>query len=259
MTEVRRKIEELYVFVKDKNNIHKEVKLLATVFKSGIAVADRELQERRRRAEVAEKALLEAKENAMLANDEYGDKEQEDGEDNDWRTVENHKDKRKKLKEEEKRKTEQKKKEEKENKNEEEEKKKKKTEERKKEVKKKENPRHRRERSKGDALVIEAKDKTTYAALLRKVREDPELKQLGENVVKIRRTQKGEMLFELKKDPSVRSSAFKELVEKSLGEDANVRALSQESVVECKDLDEITTEDEVRCALKVQCNLGDCL
>ncbi|XP_065085341.1 uncharacterized protein LOC135707449 [Ochlerotatus camptorhynchus] len=100
-------------------------------------------------------------------------------------------------------------------------------EERKKEVKKKENPRHRRERSKGDALVIEAKDKTTYAALLRKVREDPELKQLGENVVKTRRTQKGEMLFELKKDPSVRSSAFKELVEKSLGEDANVRALSQ--------------------------------
>ncbi|XP_065092784.1 uncharacterized protein LOC135713581 [Ochlerotatus camptorhynchus] len=266
MTEFRRKIEELYVFVKDKNNIHKEVKLLATVIKSGIAVADRELQEWRRRAEAAEKALLEAKENAMLAvaqetpkgptnsrpekrdretpgdeedpkkhkDDEYGDKEQEDGEDNDWRKV----------------------KEEKEKKNEEEEKKKK-TEERKKEVKKKENPRHHRERSKGDALVIEAKDKTTYAALLRKMREDPELKQLGENVVKTRRTQKGEMLFELKKDPSVRSSAFKELVEKSLGEDANVRALSQESVVECKDLDEITTEDEVRCALKVQGNLGD--
>ncbi|XP_065077313.1 nucleolar protein 58-like [Ochlerotatus camptorhynchus] len=217
MTEVRRKIEELYVFVKDKNNIHKEVKLLVTVIKSGIAVADRELQDWRRRAEAAEKALLEAKENAMLAvaqetpkgptnprpekrdretpgdeedpkkhkDDEYGDKEQEDGEDNDWQ---------------EKRKKEQNKKEEKEKKNEEEEKKKK-TEERKKEVKKKENPRYRRERSKGDALVIEAKDKTTYAALLRKVRGDLEWKQLGENVVKTRRTQKGEMLFELKKDP----------------------------------------------------------
>ncbi|XP_065085821.1 uncharacterized protein LOC135707836 [Ochlerotatus camptorhynchus] len=250
MTEVRKKIEELYVFVKDKNNIHKEVKLLATVIKSGISVADRELQEWRRRAEAAEKALLEAKENAMLAvaqetpkgqtnprpkkkrnretpgveedpkkhkDDEYGDKGQEDGEDNDWRKVENQKEKRKKLKEEEKRKTEQKKEEEKEKKNEEEEKKKK-TEERKKEVKKKENPRHRRERSKGDALVIEAKDKTTYAAFLRIVREDPKLKQLGESVVKTRRTQKAE----LKKDPSVRSSAFKELVEKSLGEDTNV-------------------------------------
>ncbi|XP_065091236.1 uncharacterized protein LOC135712203 [Ochlerotatus camptorhynchus] len=195
MTEVRRKIDELYVFVKDKNNIHKEVKLLATVIKSGITVADRELQEWRRRAEAAEKALLEAKENDY----EYGDKEQEDGEDSDWRKVENQKEKRKKLKEEEQRKKEQKKKEEKEKKNEEEEKKKK-TEERKKEFKKKENPRHRRERSKGDALVIEAKDKTTYAALLRKVREDPELKKLGEYVVKTRRTQKGEMLFELKKD-----------------------------------------------------------
>ncbi|XP_065088422.1 uncharacterized protein LOC135709903 [Ochlerotatus camptorhynchus] len=180
------------------------------------------------------------------SDDVYGDNEQEDGEDSDWRKVENQKEKRKKLKEEEQRKKEQKKKEEKEKKNEEEEEeKKKKTEERKKEVKKKEHRRHRRERSKGDALDIEAKDKTTYAALLRKVREDPELKQLGENVVKTRRTQKGKMLFELKKDPSVRSSAFKELVEKSLCEDANVRALSQESVVECKDLDEITTEDEV--------------
>ncbi|XP_065082923.1 uncharacterized protein LOC135705240 [Ochlerotatus camptorhynchus] len=272
MTEVRRKIEELYVFVKDKNNIRKEVKLRATVIKSGIAVADQELQEWRRRAEAAEKALLEAKENAMLGkrqetkrtpkkhkDDEYGDKEQEDGEDSDRREVENQKEKRKKLKEEEQRKKEQKKNEEKENKNEEEDKKKKKkkTEERKKELKKKENPRHRRERSKSDALVIEAKDKTTYAALLRKVREDPELKQLGEKVVRTRRTQKGKMLLGLKKDPSVRSSAFKKLVEKSLGEDANVRALSQESVVEYKDLDEITTEDEVRCALKVQCNLGD--
>ncbi|XP_065082179.1 high mobility group nucleosome-binding domain-containing protein 5-like [Ochlerotatus camptorhynchus] len=144
-----RKIEDLYVFVKDKNNIHKEVKLLATVIKSGIAVADRELQEWRRRAEAAEKALLEAKENAMLAvaqetpkgptnprpekrdretpgdeedpkkhkDDEYGDKEQEDGEDNDWRKVENQKEKRKKLKEEEQRKKEQKNKEEKEKKN----------------------------------------------------------------------------------------------------------------------------------------------
>ncbi|XP_065088382.1 uncharacterized protein LOC135709872 [Ochlerotatus camptorhynchus] len=186
-------------------------------------------------------------------DDEYGDKEQEDS---DWRKVETQKEKRKKMKEEEQRKKEQKKKEEKEKKNEEEEKKKK-TEERKNEIKKKENPRHRRERSKGDALVIEAKDKTTYAVLLRKVREDLELKQLGEDVVKTRRTQKGEMLFELKKDSSVRSSAFKELVEKSLGKDANVKALSQESVVECKDLDEITTEDEVRCSLKVQCNLGD--
>ncbi|XP_065087298.1 uncharacterized protein LOC135709037 [Ochlerotatus camptorhynchus] len=146
MTEIRRKIDELYVFVKDKNNIHKEVKLLATVIKSGIAVAARELQEWRRTTEAAEKVLLEAKKNAMLAeaqempkgptnprpekrdretpgdeedpknhkDDEYGDKEQEDGGKSKTRRRRG-----KKLKEEEKRKTEQKKKEEKEKKNEE--------------------------------------------------------------------------------------------------------------------------------------------
>ena len=47
---------------------------------------------------------------------------------------------------------------------------------------------------------------------------DPKLKELGENVVKTRRTQKGDILFELKKDPNVKSSAFKTLVEKTVGE-----------------------------------------
>lgn len=61
------------------------------------------------------------------------------------------------------------------------------------------------------------------------------------------------MLFELKKDPAVRSSAFKALVEKSLGEEANVRALSQEKVIECRDMDEITTKEEVESALREHC------
>ncbi|XP_065094713.1 putative autophagy-related protein 11, partial [Ochlerotatus camptorhynchus] len=152
------------------NKIHKEVKLLATVIKSSIALADRELQEWRRRAEAAEKALLKAKENAMLAEAQETPK----GPTNP----------RPEKREEEQRKKEQEKKKEKENKNEEEEKKK--TEDRKKELKKKKNLRHRRKRSKGYALVIKVKDKTTYD-----------------------------------------SSAFKELVEKFLGEDVNLRALSQ--------------------------------
>lgn len=54
------------------------------------------------------------------------------------------------------------------------------------------------------------------------------------------------MLFELKKDPSVKSTVFKMLVAKSFGEVALVRALLQESMIEYRDLDEITTEDELR-------------
>ncbi|XP_062541415.1 uncharacterized protein LOC134209445 [Armigeres subalbatus] len=130
--------------------------------------------------------------------------------------------------------------------------------EKRKEQKKQEKRRSPRERVKGDALIVEASDKTSYAAILKKVREDPELKDLGEKVVRTRRTQKGELLFELKKDPTIKSSAFRELIANSLGSDGNVRALTQEAVVECRDLDEITTEDELRDALVSQCKLGKC-
>lgn len=112
-------------------------------------------------------------------------------------------------------------------------------------------------RQKADALVVGVADGTSYAEILKKVKNDPSLKELGEQVARIRRTQNGEMLFELKRDPAAKSSLFKGLVEKSLGESAKVRALSQEIAVECRNLDEITTEDELREALKAQFELDD--
>lgn len=67
------------------------------------------------------------------------------------------------------------------------------------------------------------------------------------------RTQKGDMLFELKRDPS----ACQELVAKSLGNEVSIRALSQEAVIECRKLDEITIEGNVRGALLSQCSLEE--
>lgn len=258
MGEVRKKVNELYEFVKDRHNVHLKIKQMLASIKSAVIVAEREEKALRLRAETAEKALTEAAGRAAVAaletpkshrsekrgRDTPGDEEvpkkqkneqtrddnqRNDGRDGGWRTVESQRVKKKKRKEKIERMT---------------------------EPKKKEKRRPQREKSKGDALIIEASDKTTYAAILRKVREDPELKELGENVVKTRRTQKGEMIFELKKDPSVKSLTYRELVAKSLGSEANVRALSQEVVVECKDLDEITTEEELRIAITEQCNLN---
>lgn len=40
------------------------------------------------------------------------------------------------------------------------------------------------------------------------------------------------MFFELKTDPGIK--CFKKLIKKSLGEEANVTALSQEQVIECR-------------------------
>lgn len=112
-------------------------------------------------------------------------------------------------------------------------------------------------RPKPDALVVGITGETTYAEVLRRVKNDPALKDLGDTVTRIRRTQNGEMLFELKKDMSAKSTEYKELVEKSLGEAAKVRALAHEVLVECRNLDEVTTEGELREALKAQFEIGD--
>ncbi|XP_053685815.1 uncharacterized protein LOC128735351 [Sabethes cyaneus] len=127
-----------------------------------------------------------------------------------------------------------------------------------KKAKNREGPQPRRIRSRGDALIIGVKgEKTTYADLLKRMRDDPKLNELGEKVVKTRRTQSGELLFELKRDPEVKSAAFKVLVETALGSEAQVKALSQETIVEAKNLDEVTTESEVKAVLTRAKYLGD--
>lgn len=88
------------------------------------------------------------------------------------------------------------------------------------------------------------------------MRDNPELKGLEENVLKSRRTQNGELLFELKKDPSVKSVAFKELVERVLGDEASVRALSQETTIECRELSMFTMETDLRQRLESEDALG---
>lgn len=262
LKDVIAKINALYEFVKDKANIHKEAKSQVLSLRGLMRAAEKEQLELIKRAEKAEEALTEAlktvtkKLEPQVQRPEKRDRDSpgennepkkpkddlggvdERNRGNDWRTMQSRKKARKSEKNfeggesvaEEKR-------------------------ERIVESGKQEKPKPRRPKIKGDALIIEAKESSSYADILKKVRGDPELKQLGENVVRTRRTQNGELLFELKKDPTIKSSAFKELVGKALGDDANVRALSQEMVIECKDLDEITTADEVEAALLSQCGL----
>ena len=85
-----------------------------------------------------------------------------------------------------------------------------------------------------EALVIGEAVGTSYADILRKVKEDPSLKDLGEKVVAVRRTQKGNLLIELKRVQGVHSVDYKAQVEKVVGEAAKVRALSQEVSIECR-------------------------
>lgn len=251
MSEVRKRVNELYEFIKDRNNVHTAIKQMVNGIKSSTSRAEREhsalmanYKMMKMNAEIAEKGWKAAIEEASRSKRPEtpkipGTKRDRDspGEEEDpkkqkqtnvgdpkttdgsaWKTIEG----RKKKKEKKQAQTEETQK-----------------------------PRPRRNRNRGDALAVEVKEGFTYADLLRKVRTDPELKKLGENVVKTRRTQKGEMLFELKKDPAVKSSAFKSVVEKALGVDLKVWALSSETTIECRNLDGITTEEELKEALEV--------
>lgn len=302
MTEVRRRINELYEFTKDKSNknVHLKIKQMATAIKAAMTAAEREHNALMARVVNVENALEEAKKHAMLVDNpvtptghrpEKRDREtpgEDDGDskkpkqaedENDsqddsggWNTVESRKKKKDKPKEgpKEEQKDESKKEEQVETENEEkkdpkdpknpkdpkDEQGRKKVEKQKEQGgKKKGKPKSPRERNKGEALIIEVKEGTSYADLLRKVRMDPALKEVGENVVKTRRTLKGEMLFELKRDPAVKSSAFKTLIESVIGDQASVKALSPESVIECRNLDEATTEEDLGSVL--QSHLGE--
>lgn len=265
LQEVRRRVNELFDFIKDKNNVHTKIKQMVTGVKAAMNAAEREnstlvvtrtsLKVRAERAERAEEALKAKLEEEKLREKEPktppGPRQKRDretpGEEEDAKKQKQGKgDKPVPGKEPEPEPEPVPGKEEEWDKV-----KKKKRKKKEKQDEDAQNPKLRRERNRGEALVVEVKEGVSYADLLRKVRSDPDLKELGENVVKTRRTQAGAMLFELKKDPTVKSSAFKSLVEKAVGFEPKVTALSPETLIECRNLDEITTKEELEDALRV--------
>ncbi|XP_053686377.1 meiosis-specific nuclear structural protein 1-like [Sabethes cyaneus] len=85
----------------------------------------------------------------------------------------------------------------------------------------------------------------------------PEAERVREQGRENPETQSGELLFELKRDPEVKSATFKALVETALGSEAQVKALSQETIIEAINLDEVTTESEAKAVLTRAEYLGD--
>ncbi|XP_036342962.1 uncharacterized protein LOC118752361 [Rhagoletis pomonella] len=98
---------------------------------------------------------------------------------------------------------------------------------------------------KPDAVILKKNGDMTYAEMLRKIKSQPELTELSLNVKNIRKTASDELLFELKKPANHLTQKFKAAVETILGDNAQVRSLTQESLIEIKDLDEVTSKEEV--------------
>lgn len=108
---------------------------------------------------------------------------------------------------------------------------------------------NRKRPARPDALIIRTCGDVSYADILRQVKSDPKLNDLGHNVRNIRKTEKGELLLELNKPAHQNIGEFRLTVEEVLGTVAEVRALSHEVVIEIRDIDEVTTREDIYEAL----------
>lgn len=95
-----------------------------------------------------------------------------------------------------------------------------------------------------DAIVVKSIGKASYADILRQVKSNPNLKEVGESISKIRRTQKGELLFQLTKT-GTKSSIVSEKIKEVLGQEAEVKNMTSRTTIEIKNVDEITSKEEV--------------
>lgn len=110
-------------------------------------------------------------------------------------------------------------------------------------------------RPKGEAVVIKA-DESQYATILKSMRTDPKLTELGRVTKSVRRTRKNELLLVLSK-AARETSEYTRLVTEVLGTTgAEVRLLSSEVTLQCKNLDETTTSDDLLLAIETQCGTG---
>lgn len=100
-------------------------------------------------------------------------------------------------------------------------------------------------RPRADAIVVEKTGEKSYADILRMLKSDPTLKEVGEKVARVKKTQKGHMLFELAKDVGTNREALQEKLQKVLDGTATVTGRTQQIHVVCKDIDDVTTKDEL--------------
>ncbi|KAM8719900.1 hypothetical protein ACLKA7_006024 [Drosophila subpalustris] len=102
---------------------------------------------------------------------------------------------------------------------------------------------HKRVRA--DAITVTGVGDCSYADMLRVVKSDPSLKHLSGDVQGVRKTAKGDLLLRLSKKPAHSPEELQEAVGKALGNRAVVKKLSEMSLLEIRDLDELVTKEEV--------------
>ncbi|XP_070143447.1 uncharacterized protein [Drosophila kikkawai] len=108
-----------------------------------------------------------------------------------------------------------------------------------------------------DALIISPPPDMSYSDVLGLVTraKDARMDEVGDSVSRVRKTAKGELLLEIKRNSQAQTSGFKELIGKALGAGATIRTMTPQAVFRIWDLDELTTKEELANALAKQADL----
>ena len=118
--------------------------------------------------------------------------------------------------------------------------------------KKKESGRYKARPPRPDALVVKAKEGTSYADILRVMKNDPELQDVGASVSKIRKSASGSLLLVLNREAQKKTEDLRIAVAEKLRDKAEVNSKTETTWVELKDLDELTEATEVLQAIRTQ-------
>ncbi|XP_067614644.1 uncharacterized protein [Eurosta solidaginis] len=117
-------------------------------------------------------------------------------------------------------------------------------------VKKQKRPKQRPARP--DAILIKSSGDCSYADILKAVKNEESLREMNTMVRKIRKTAKGELLLQLSRQSDNDTAKLEAAVGQALSGKADVKSLKEESLCEIRDIDEVTTVEEVCQALNTQ-------
>ncbi|XP_053945758.1 uncharacterized protein LOC128855129 [Anastrepha ludens] len=103
-----------------------------------------------------------------------------------------------------------------------------------------------------DAIVVKSVGNVSYADILKRVKTEPCLQELNSKVYGVKKTANGDLLLVLERSSDPNTQKINEAVKAALGDVVEVRALTELHQIEIRDLDEITTKDEVHEAITSQ-------
>lgn len=113
-------------------------------------------------------------------------------------------------------------------------------------------------RPRADAIIIEKTENgMSYADILRAVKTNEQLKDLSDKVKTLRRTQKGDLLIELKKGEKAAANDCCAAIGKALEKVAKVNLRSHNVTIQCRGLiEDLNTDDELLDAIAEQAEVN---